>query len=165
MLDSANVWLLMISGTEGLSDIFSVFHDGGITRYSANGANLELEVEVPYLAERVNPAFRSFRVALLQVQNLSFTTWPKDREAEPSILRLLSQIFEPELEILSGEVDGELIKVICNQSDAGGDYCGGELFFSAVGATVTDEGGKEYSIDELRQLSSEYWQKWSDGHD
>lgn len=155
----------MISGSEGLSDIFSVLHDGGITRYWKNGVDLELEVEVPYLAERINPGFQCFRVALHQIQNLSFTTWPRDHGAEQSILRLPSQIFEPELEILSGKVEGELVKVICNQSDAGCDYCGGELFFSAAGATVSDRGGQEYSIDELRQLSSDYWQKWSDGHD
>ena len=34
----------MIVGTENISDIFSVFLDGGITRYAANGLSLELDV-------------------------------------------------------------------------------------------------------------------------
>lgn len=151
----------MIFGAESLSNIFSVFHDGGIARYSANENNLDLDIEIMYLAERVNPAFRHFHVSLHDIRNLYFSTWPKESAAEPSILRSPAQIFEPELEILSGEYDSEQVMVICNQSSAECDYCGGILYFSASDATVTDEAGQEYSIDALHRLCEDYWDEWS----
>ena len=154
----------MITGADSLSDIFSVFHDGSIARYSANGRDLDLDIEILYLAERVNPAFRSFHVSLQNVQDLSFSTWPKELGVEPSVLRSPARIFIHELGILSGQVDGEQIKVICDQSSAECDYCGGELYFSANSATVTDEAGQEYSIDALQQLSKEYWDEWSNSN-
>lgn len=158
---SSDVRLLMITGAENLSDMFSIFHDGGVARYSANGDNLDLDIEIMYLAERVNPAFRSFHVSIQNVQDISFSTWLKESGVEPLVLRSPAKIFGPKLEILSSEVYGEQIKVICNQPSAECDYCGGELYFSASGATVTDEAGREYSIDALQQLFKDYWDEWS----
>lgn len=150
-------------GAESIADIFSVFHDGGIARYSSSGNGLNLDVEIRYLAERVDSAFRHFHVCLHDVRDISFSTWPKEAEATPSVIRSLPEIFAPDLAILSGETDGEHIKIICNQSSADYSYCGGELRFSASGATVHDERGKGYSVDELHQLCKAYWDEWSSG--
>ncbi|MES2297505.1 MAG: hypothetical protein V4582_10705 [Pseudomonadota bacterium] len=152
---------MMISGTENLCDIFSIFHDGEISHFAVDGANLDLEVEIMYLAERVNPNYRRFRVSLQNVKNLSFQTWPKDPHMVPVTLSSPKHIFKPELEILSGELDGNLIKVICNQALPSCEYCGGELYLQADHAVVRDEGDREYSIDDLRNLSKDYWDEWS----
>ena len=100
------------------------------------------------------------RVDLRQL-NLSFKTWPKSPEALPDLFSSISEIFEPELEILSCEIEGDFLKVICNQASEIYSYCGGELSLQTDSAEVTDEGGKSYSIVELRQLCKDYWDEFS----
>ncbi|MES3025338.1 MAG: hypothetical protein V4857_27500 [Pseudomonadota bacterium] len=151
----------MISGIEDLSDIFSIFHDGEISRFSMEGDNLDLEIEIMYLAKRVSPSYRKFQVSLQHVQNISFRTWPNDLESEPATLSSLSHIFKAKLEILSGGSSGDFLTVICNQASPSFEYCGGTLYLLADHAFVEDEGGLEYSIDDLRKLSKEYWDEWS----
>jgi hypothetical protein len=151
----------VIAGAENLASIFSIFHDGGIASYCLSAGVLVLDVEIMYLAERVNPGSRSFRVSLRNVRDLHFSTWPKGASAQPSVLRAPDQIFHPELEIMSGEADGDRIKVLCNQPSSSCDYCGGELYLAAESATVIDEDGRDYSIDELRQISKAYWDEWA----
>ena len=51
---------------------------------------------------------------------------------------------------------------ICNQPSPKLDYCGGELDFSASGAFVRDELGKQWSLGELEQLAEAYWSEWND---
>jgi hypothetical protein len=150
----------MISGVNNLRDTFSIFHDGGISGFTSSGQDLILDVEIMYLAERINPSYRVFRLTLRNARDIVFETWPKDSNAEPSKISSLSKIFVPELEILGCEVAGDDLKVTCNQPSANCNYCGGTLFLKTDSASVTDESGKEYSIEELRQLSAGYWSDW-----
>ena len=151
----------MIIGSQNLSDMFSVFHDGGIVLTTVKGVNLEFEIEIGYLAGRIKSEYQIFRLTLFNVRNLSFKTWPKSSEALPDLFSSASQIFEPELEVLSCEIEGDFLKVICNQASEIYSYCGGELLLQADSAVVTDEGGKSYSIVELRQLCKDYWDEFS----
>ncbi len=150
-----------ICGADAVSKIFSLFHDGVIAAHAMDQGNLELVVDISYLAQRLHPGYRSFRVSLFGVQDLRFTTWPKETAALPATLHALPDIFELELDILSGESEGNLVKVICNQPAALSSHCGGELYFSAAGAIVTDEAGKTYSLDQLHELAQAYWDEWS----
>ena len=104
----------MISGVQSLSDLFSIFHDGEIADYASADGTLELQIRIGYLAQMVSPASQGFRIVLHGVRDIEFTTWPKDAAAAPVTLRALPDIFQPSLDILSGEViDGRLV-VICN---------------------------------------------------
>jgi hypothetical protein len=156
---------IVISGSEDLSEIFSIFHDGEIVNYASDGSDLELKVEIMYLAERVDPDYRSFQLRLHNVRDINFETWPKDSAAEPAKLFSIPQIFEPELEISGAEPEGDSIKIICNQSSPQCEYSGGTLLLQADYALVTDEGGKEYSLEELRQICSGYWSDWKNEKD
>ena len=150
----------MIFGLENLSELFSIFHDGDIARFTSSGSNLSLEVEISYLAQRVNPSYRALQIALQNAREIQFETWPNDPNAKPNVLSSLTEIFEPQLEILSGEVAGDCLKIICNQPLSKCGYSGGELLLKADSAFVTDEGGKVYSIEELRQICGGYWSDW-----
>ncbi|HTD05193.1 hypothetical protein [Undibacterium sp.] len=150
----------MTINAEHVSEIFSVFHDGTIVGQAFDGSLLDLEVEIIYLAVRVNPNFRSFRLRLLNTRDIRFKVWPNDVNAEPYEILSVPQIFQPELEILRGKSDGDAVKVICSQVSKGFDYCGGELSLRASSAVVTDESGIEYSICDLKKLSEEYWADW-----
>lgn len=120
-----------------------------------------MEVEIQYLAERVNPEFQKFMVRLNSVNNIRFSTWPSDLKSPVVSMSEVEEIFNAELEILEGDLDTEKIKVICNQHSAEFDYCGGELYFTATSAEVTDEAGKSYSIEELDVICKEYWDDWA----
>jgi len=120
-----------------------------------------LEVEIQYLAERINPVFRKFQIILENVENIKFRTWPSDLKSKAKLITEPSVIFKPKLDILEGNIKEEQIQVICNQASPDFEYCGGELYFSSTLAIVTDEAGKSYSIDELDVLCKGYWDEWS----
>ena len=156
----------MITGTDNLRDIFSIFHDGTIVNHELVPPGLRLEVEILYLAQRVHPQYRGFRVELHNAREISFATWPSDLNAPATQMDSLADIFAPQLDILGCEVEPSGLKISCNQSSPQWNYCGGELRLAADAATLTDAGGKEYSIDELRRLSEGYWNEWqSNAHD
>ena len=71
-----------------------------------------------------------------------------------------AQIFNPELEILGAEIEGDVLNVACNQSSVDIDYCGGNLLLRAESAIVADKGGKSYSIEELQELCRSYCDDW-----
>ena len=150
-----------IEGLESLKTIFSVFHDGEISHCVKNNSNLEFDVHIQYLAERISPVYRTFSVVLENVEGLYFTTWPNDAEAEPDVIIDAESIFTKELEILGGEIGNDSIKVTCNQPLPGLGYCGGFLHLKAKSAVVKDESGKTYTIKELCSLSSAYWDEWA----
>jgi hypothetical protein len=156
-----DVMPMKIEGQENLRDIFSIFHDGGISSCRREGESLLMEVEIQYLAERINPDFRKFMVRLNDVKNLSFSTWPSDLKSPPVLLDEAEEIFKAELEILEGDIENEKIKVVCNQHSSEFDYCGGELYLSASSAEVTDEANKSYSIEGLDILCKGYWDDWA----
>ena len=152
---------MRIEGIESIRDIFSIFHDGSLLSCVDEGGELSLEVEIEYLAKRIDPNFKRFSVRLFEVSDINFSTWPSDLAAKPATLTKLVEIFAADLEVLEGNFKGDLIEVVCNQHSSEFGYCGGELRFRCRRATVTDEAGKEYSIEELGALSKGYWDEWS----
>jgi hypothetical protein len=150
-----------IEGLENVRDIFSIFHDGSISSCALDGDDLTLDVEIQYLAERVKPEFRKFKVRLFGASNVRFSTWPSDLKSDPVVLTDVPDIFDADLEILEGSLSEEEIKVVCNQHSSDLPYCGGELRFHCLRAEVADEGGKGYSIEELSELCKGYWDDWS----
>jgi len=152
---------MKIEGSANTSDVFSIFHDGGIVRCHEENGSLLLEVEIQYLAERIYPAFQKFAVLLEDVKDVYFSTWPSDLKSAPVVLKDIASIFKPELEILESNVKEGQIQVVCNQHSHEFDYCGGELYLSAASVEVTDEGGKSYSLDELDALCKGYWDEWA----
>jgi hypothetical protein len=152
----------MISGTDELAALFNVFHDGVITEASFMGQDLLLTIRISYLAQRIAPNFTTFSVRLDRVEDMSFTTWPKDSAAVPEVLRDASAIFEPPLDILNGESSDGYVQVVCNQPSSRMPHCGGTLSFRATSATVSDQNRKPYSLAELTALARAYWDDWSE---
>ncbi len=150
----------MIKGNQNICSAFNIFHDGCISNYEYFENNLELEIEVMYLAEMVNPDYRKFWLTLQNISRLALETWPKDRNADPEFISSPTKIFEPELEILSCEVVGSSLRIDCNQASPNWNYCGGTLSLQTDGIIVRDEGGKEYSIEDLDTICREYWSEW-----
>jgi hypothetical protein len=144
-----------------VQNIFSIFHDGGISDAKLNHGVLELKVEISYLAQAINPSYSAFELSIEGVSNLRFSTWQNDPNEKPQVLNNPAEIFLPELEILEGNIKGHEVEVVCNQTDPAFSYCGGELLFSAVGVQVKDQGGSVCSIDDLREICKNYWAAFS----
>ena len=152
---------MKIEGQENIKNIFSIFHDGSIVSCRLENDSLLMEVEIQYLAERINPQFRRFMICLNEVQNLSFSMWSSNLKSPVIVTSDPEKIFKAELEILKGDIENGNIKVVCDQHSSEFDYCGGEIYFSASSAEVTDEAGKSYSIEALGILCKEYWDDWA----
>jgi hypothetical protein len=134
-----------IEESANVSDVYSIFHDGCIIRCHEENGSLLSEIEIQYLAERINPTFRKLAVHLEDVKDVCFSTWPNDLKSESEALKDIASIFKAELEILEGNYREDQIQVVCNQHSPKFDYCGGELFISAPSAEIADEGGISYS--------------------
>lgn len=152
---------MKINRLEDISEIFALFHDGVIVSCQIENNVLHMEVEIQYLAERVNASFLSFIVRLVGVTNIHFSTWPSNPQAEPEVINDVNVIFKPELEILEGNIKEQQVRIVCKQASPDFDYSGGELYFTAAFAEVSDKAGKSYSIDELAALSKSYWDEWT----
>ncbi len=151
----------MITKTADVVDLFNIFHDGKILVANRVGEDICLTVSIEYLAKRIHSNFKSFQILLQKVEELTFHTWPHKKDDEPSILNSLVEIFKPPLDILDANIiENQGIEVICNQADIASEFCGGNLYFRTTGAIVTDESGKQYSIEELGRLCEEYWDEW-----
>ncbi len=150
-----------IKGIENITEIFSIFHDGSIADFEAFGDELLLTIEIRYLAERINPGFSRFKIKLTGIESIYFSTWPDDLDSEAALLFDINTIFTSELEVLEGNVNEDHSQIVCNQHSPDLDYCGGELYLKTKSALVSDESGKNYSIEELRALSKAYWDEWA----
>ncbi|HEY1014967.1 MAG TPA: hypothetical protein VGE07_19825 [Herpetosiphonaceae bacterium] len=152
----------MIEGAERIAAIFNIFHDGWISAAAWRGPDLLLTVEIPYLAERVDPGWERFAVELRAVGGLEFEPWyhQPPHTADSALLAELDAIFQAELDILSCDLEDGRVKLVCNQTSDDADWCGGFLRFAAAGALVFDEGGAPWDLDQLIELCQGYWEQW-----
>jgi transcriptional regulator with XRE-family HTH domain len=151
----------VVTGLEKLGDLFSILHDGAIVQATTDGPDLVLQVEITYLAARIQQGLTTFGVRLSNVEDLRFATWPNDPRATANVLCTVTEIFVPPLDILSGKVVAGRLEVACNQSSPESHYCGGTLSFRAASAVVSDQNGKHHSLAQLRALAEGYWKDWS----
>jgi len=154
----------VIVGNENIAGIFNIFHDGAISRADLIDEVLRLEIEISYLAERIDPSYTRFIAAFQNARDIEFSTWPRDRSAEPRKLTSILDIFVPEIEsapeILSAEVEDDRIAAVLSQDFQACDFSGGYLRFRADSAIVSDESGRLYTMLELEELCAGYWDEW-----
>ena len=150
----------MITKQEDIKNIFNIFHDGDIVKYTLSDQTLRLDVEIPYLAERINKRHKSFRVTLYGCQNIHFQTWPNQEGVKGDIISDLKTIFKPKLWILSASAKHQEIEVNCSQTNPNFNYCGGNLSFKVNSVLIEDENGQQYTVKELYRISEEYWEDW-----
>src|SRR5690606_4579782 len=84
---------------QDISDVFSVFHDGGITDFSRKGNDMKMTISCEYLAELISPEFADFHVELKNVQKLEFDPWMNPIERPKRKFKSPEEIFITDLEI------------------------------------------------------------------
>lgn len=101
-------------------------------------------------------------MALDNATNIGFFASPleKRKETEHSIdLQKICQL-EPEI-FVAHEIDGYIV-LSCTLYPQESGLLFGDLKFKATSITVRDEAGKAYSEDDLKAVSAEYWQAFSE---
>jgi hypothetical protein len=151
----------MITSPESIRDIFSIFHDGTIEKADLSNGTAKLTIGITYLAERVKVGYEFFYVELGGFCDVEFHAWPRILDKEKVLISDLAVVVKFELEILSANLKEDRFEIICNiHSRLSSDYSGGELLFRANSAKICDEANKEYSISELTEICSGYWNDW-----
>lgn len=152
---------MKIIGLENISTLFSIFHDGRICGYTFENDDLNLEVGILYLAQRVDSKFTKFSLKIKGVTGLKFVSWASPQKLDTETITDVEAVFSNGTEILSGKVIDDQVKVECCLHPSTPGYWGGDIFFKASVATVKDENNKAYSIEELKRLSKGYWEDWA----
>lgn len=140
---------------QDINDLFVMLHDGTIVRAIDNNSNIELKVNIQYLAELINKDFEYLFVNLRNVQNLSFEAWTD----EPLTIINPKEIFNLELAILSTEITetGNLIVHCSCFNSINNLFSGGKLIFKCDDFEIMDEAHQSITLDKLKELTTHYW--------
>ena len=145
---------------EDIRDIFSILHDGEISNWNGNNEILKLEIECEYLAKKINKSYTKFFIELTNIKKLEFKAWMNPINLPQKIFTNIENIFQSSLEILSAEIENEVVKVICNQHNLNLDYCGGTLLIKCENIKIFDEKNNVMTIEELNRICEEYWNEF-----
>lgn len=146
---------------EDIRDIFSALHDGGIVSWKKAGSSLTLKVDCEYLAERIDNTFQSFTIKLHDVQKLEFEPWLGEENLQQANFTNIDEIFQGELMLSSASIENDYVKIYCVQRYGKFGYSGGELFLNGKAIALFDHAGQSLSLDQLCDISKEYWEDWS----
>ncbi len=137
---------------ENQADVFRIFHDGSFAKVIRNQDDVELIIEIQYLAELINPNFSLFKVQLKNCTKLEYHEWGK----EHSIIDDLNILGALYLDINGAEVIDNYISVtcFCFSSD---ETCGGDLVVVTQNILIFDENDQEVIFDKLYEIGKTYW--------
>lgn len=132
------------------ADIFCIFHDGSFSSFIRNQGDVELTIDIQYLAELINPKYSMFKVKLRNCTKLGYHVWGEEHR----IVADLNTLDKLDLEIANAEVMNNYVAVKCYSAV---ESCGGDLVFMTDDILIFDEGGQEISLDKLDEICKLYW--------
>lgn len=150
----------MIDEVENIVTIINGLHDGVIILEKEENENLVWRVDCEYLAQMINPTFQFFWVKVNALKSITFNPWFISTELPSEIWKMPKEIFKNELEILSAEIEGEKIRVICNQGNPKFNYKGGELLLKCKSIELFDEKWNRLNDLDFRKMVTEYWRQF-----
>ncbi|MBM7573646.1 hypothetical protein [Aquibacillus albus] len=115
-------------------DVFNIFHDGTITNIFNSSGNIELKIEIQYLAEIINEKFNWFYCELVDCEEFLLEIWGDEKEHTSD----LNTIIAYELEILDAHPSNDGIFVSCRSDE----IIGGNLHIKARNIKIYDESKK-----------------------
>lgn len=146
-------------------DVLNILHDGAIIRAVDLEDSAHFDVHIPYLTTLINPEFKIFTLKISGFRNAEFLIWPDVKGGKRKTINTFSEIFCVKPEIVECSFEKGLHKIICNIPKVDPSYnTGGELFFEADSIEVFDEAGKPYTLKQLDDLCSKYWDAWNKRH-
>ena len=144
-----------------ISDIFSIFHDGSITKFHDNGDNCIINIDCMYLAERINQDHLYFILKVNGLRELSLNVWPRNKDREPWVMTDPKQIFQAELDIFNSELINDKIVVrVGQEGDKTLDYSGGDLTFDCDSIEIFTQDFNIISYETLVNVCKHYWDEF-----
>lgn len=138
-----------------IARVFNILHDGSIVACELKDKNLEITVQIEYLAEMIHPSFKKFYIVLNNCSNVSFLPWPKNEKEEGTPINDL-KVINTELDILNAGTNANAIEIMC-QVDGSTELIGGILTFTAEQILIFTEDNKQITVDELQKIAEQYW--------
>ena len=132
-------------------DVFNIFHDGTITKIFNSSDNIQLKIEIKYLAEIINEKFNWFYCELVDCEEFLLEIWGDEKEYTSDLDTMIAY----ELEILDAHLSNDGIFVSCRSDE----IIGGNLLIKARNIKIYDESKKTISLDELANICHRYWSK------
>ncbi|HVD98742.1 MAG TPA: hypothetical protein VNB90_11110 [Cytophagaceae bacterium] len=132
-------------------DVLAQLQEGYIEEMKLEEGNLNIKVECRHLADQIDANYTSFYVVLKGTTDLYFRPWDDEEVVITSVKDIV--LFKPD--ILNVEyADDEYLKIYSNCENV---YSGGCLYFHAADIKVFDEGLNEVKLEDLSELSDNYW--------
>lgn len=149
--------LSQIKVLDQLTDILARFHDGEIEYFAIQENEMELSVNLYWIAELHKPSHQCFRLTLKGINGLFFEPWTHNKEW----LSDWDEILKLEHVFLSTKLDSTGIIIIETQCRNVPNelYQGGKLFLECEGYDLKDEDGFDISVERLTELVSFYWKE------
>ncbi|AXG74021.1 hypothetical protein DVK85_07090 [Flavobacterium arcticum] len=141
---------------KAISDIFGIFHDGGVEDFKGDSNKIVLKINCLYLAERIHEDFELFYLELETVEKLEMECWTSTEE-DNVILTSWEDIFAGDIEISSSKVEDNEVIVYMYQRDPQLNYVVGELHVKAKKAKVFQHDMQEVNFKFLDKIRNSYW--------
>ncbi|WP_424769319.1 hypothetical protein [Paenibacillus sp. sgz302251] len=129
--------------------LFNLLHDGTIERIATFKHGYKLSIDIPYLAEKLDPTFQHIFVDLRYVEVFYF-----EMSDSSSNIFKVNELIDLQLEILEADQESDRVKVFCRSSEK--DLVG-FLIFKTSQIEIQDPDGNTIGISKLQRLCSEYW--------
>jgi hypothetical protein len=134
----------------------SCLHDGTITSIEQTSEQtwdtLTISIEIPYLAEIINPEYIHFTYQFVNYHELFYESWNNDKRE-----RDIATIVSMELEINEVVQEEAYIKITCLCNTPGND--GGHLYIQAEDLIMYDQGSNNLTFEEIQRITKAYWHK------
>lgn len=143
---------------DDLRDLFSVFHDGGILSWKEGASVANVRIECQYLAELINPEFEWFGVQIRILKPTLFSAWNRTGENQLKVLATTDLFQKTEPEILSSEIEIQLVKVVANTHHTD-DLAGGIIWIDGEIESIEDQNHRQLSLDEVKRIATGYWNR------
>ena len=132
-------------------DVLAQLQEGYIEEMKLEDGNLNIRVECRHLADQIDVNYTSFYVVLKGTKDIYFRPWDDEEVNITSVKDIV--LFKPD--ILNVEyAEEDYIKIYSNCENV---YSGGCIYFLASDIKVFDEGLNEVKLEELNELSDNYW--------
>ncbi len=122
--------------------VWNTVHDGSIISATMEQGTLTVDVEVLYLAERIDPQHTSIRLVFPGCTRFAYRPWEGGWHDD------LDEIVSLEPEILSVSSFVPPVRVVCVE---------GELEMAAEGVRVLTQSDEELGVDGLEAVARAYW--------
>jgi hypothetical protein len=132
------------------ADMFNIFHDGCLIKFTRSQNDVEFTVDIQYLAEMINSKYSLIKGVLRNCTKLEFKEWG----TEDSIIYDLHTLEMMNFEIISAEVINDVVSIKCY---FGSGNNGGELILITDDIVLFDESGKKLTYEMISEASNRYW--------